>query len=73
MKKVRQYTNERIETCRNCRGAGKVAQRLPAFEPVERIGKFERCPVCKGSGWVKKTANIEVTIEPSRKPKYAKR
>ncbi len=51
MKKVRAYTNVRFETCRNCRGAGKVLPKLPVFAPGGRLCNPEPCPVCGGSGW----------------------
>jgi DnaJ-class molecular chaperone len=67
MKKVRNYTNLRVETCRNCKGAGTVMPKLAAFALGECICKPTRCPVCGGSGWIQKTANIEITIEPHKR------
>lgn len=63
--KVRNYDKESIEVCRNCKGTG-VAYTLPEFHPYGKEDAPEpyECPVCQGSGRVKKTLNIEITIEP---------
>jgi DnaJ-class molecular chaperone len=63
--KVRHYDKESIEVCRNCKGTG-VAYTVPEFHPYgkEKDPEPFECPVCKGSGRVKKTLNIEITIEP---------
>lgn len=63
--KVRNYDKESIEVCRNCKGTG-VAYTVPEFHPY---GKEDdpipyKCPVCNGSGRVKKRLKIEITIEP---------
>ncbi len=55
-KKERTYDKVRIEVCRNCQGIGMVQ---PDDEP-----RPSKCPVCAGSGRIKKTVNIEITIEP---------
>ena len=56
MGKVRKFTSERIEICRNCLGSGKV----------EELFTTKRCPVCEGSGRVDKTTEITITVEPHR-------
>lgn len=56
-KKERYYERERIEVCRNCQGFGLVlldGEFLPSTT----------CPVCEGSGRVKKTSKVAITIEP---------
>lgn len=63
--KVRSYAKESIEVCRNCKGTG-VAYTVPEFHPY---GKDDdpvphECPVCNGSGRVRKTLKIEITIGP---------
>ena len=63
--KVRNYDTERIEVCRNCKGTG-VAYTEPEFHPYGKEDDPQpyECPVCQGSGRVKKTLNIKITIEP---------
>lgn len=63
--KVRNYEKESIEVCRNCKGTG-IAYTVPEFHPYGREDDPQpyECPVCRGSGRVKKTLNIEITIEP---------
>ena len=63
--KVRNYDKESIEVCRNCKGTG-VAYTVPEFHPYGKEDDPQpyECPVCQGSGRVKKTLNIEITIEP---------
>lgn len=56
MGKVRKFTSERIEICRNCLGSGTV----------EALFTTKRCPVCEGSGRVDKTTEITITIEPHK-------
>lgn len=56
MGKVRKFTSERIEICRNCLGSGTV----------EALFTTKRCPVCEGSGRVDKTTEITITVEPHR-------
>jgi DnaJ-class molecular chaperone len=55
-KKERTYEKERIEVCRNCHGAG--------LAPTDDGQVSGKCPVCGGSGRIKKRVNIEITIEP---------
>lgn len=63
--KVRNYDKESIEVCRNCKGTG-VAYTEPEFHPYGKEDDPQpyECPVCQGSGRVKKTLNIKITIEP---------
>lgn len=63
--KVRNYDKESIEVCRNCKGTG-VAYMVPKFHPYGKEDDPQpyECPVCRGSGRVKKTSNIRITIEP---------
>lgn len=63
--KVCNYEKESIEVCRNCKGTG-IAYTVPEFHPYGREDDPQpyECPVCRGSGRVKKTLNIEITIEP---------
>lgn len=63
--KVRNYEKESIEVCRNCKGTG-IVYTVPEFHPYGREDDPQpcECPVCRGSGRVKKTLNIEITIEP---------
>ena len=59
--KVRNYEKESIEVCRNCKGTG-IAYTVPEFHPYGREDDPQpyECPVCRGSGRVKKTLNIEI-------------
>lgn len=51
------FKREQIEICRNCQGTGFVENGYNGqAQPV--------CPVCGGSGRVKKTTVGTVTIEP---------
>ncbi len=56
MGKVRKFTSERIEICRNCLGSGTV----------DALFTTKRCPVCEGSGRVDKTTEITITVEPHK-------
>ncbi len=56
MSKKRKYDKEKIDVCRNCHGSGVV--------PIYQDGPLSTCPVCRGSGHIKKTVKIELTIEP---------
>lgn len=63
--KVRNYNKESIEVCRNCKGTG-VAYTVPELHPCGKEDDPQpyECPICRGSGRVKKTLNIKITIEP---------
>lgn len=55
--KITPFTYIKIEICRNCKGAG--------FVPNGYNGQAQPvCPVCEGTGRIKKTNKGTVTIEP---------
>lgn len=54
MEKIRQYESTKIEVCRNCGGTGKDKTIKSLFR--------SKCPVCEGSGRVKKHTAITVTV-----------
>lgn len=61
MEKRREFSRDTIEVCRNCRAEGKV-----------EVGGFNgsheaKCPVCGGSGLVRKHIEGSVTVEPYEK------
>ena len=58
MEKTRQFDFEKIEVCRNCGGTGKEKTVLGLLR--------SRCPVCEGSGRVKKTTEITITVRAFR-------
>jgi DnaJ-class molecular chaperone len=62
-RKVKKYDKTHIDLCRNCAGEGIVAASPPASS-APRPCSSETCSVCGGSGRVRKTTRIEVTIEP---------
>lgn len=62
--KVRLYNKVRIEVCRNCHGAGAIHTVLN-FDPHMPHQSMCECPVCAGSGTVRKKLKIEITIEPN--------
>lgn len=67
MKKVRQYNFEALEICRNCGGVGYVKPEQGVLErlldcPDRRV----HCPVCEGSGRVKVSRDVTVTVESFR-------
>lgn len=57
MNKVREVKRGSVEICRNCQGSGTV---------VGNAGgdSVQQCPVCLGSGRVKRMLNITITIVP---------
>ena len=65
MGKRTEFARDTIEVCRNCKGTG-VAYTVPEFHPYGKEDDPQpyECPVCRGSGRVKKTSNIKITIEP---------
>jgi len=65
MNKRKEFAYDKIELCRNCKGTG-VAYTVPEFHPYRKEDDPQpyECSVCQGSGRVKKTLNIEITIEP---------
>ncbi|MDR2131000.1 MAG: hypothetical protein LBP56_07550 [Odoribacteraceae bacterium] len=65
MGKRRDYNRESVEVCRNCKGSG-VVHGPAAFHAHGREVDPEavECAVCKGSGRVRKSLAVRVTIEP---------
>lgn len=75
MEKRREFTRDTIEVCRNCKAEGKV----DAVAEVERTSSPRhvktdevrtskvKCPVCDGSGLVRKHIEGSVTVEPYEK------
>lgn len=65
--KTRQHHTDRIEICRNCLGKGIVNPDKDKTGLIRRlVGCPDRqlpCPVCNGSGRVKKTTDITITVE----------
>ena len=61
MEKRREFSRDTIEVCRNCKAEGKVE-----VESVDGSHK-EKCPVCGGSGLVRKHIEGSVTVEPYKK------
>ncbi len=57
--KIKPFKKSHVEVCRNCRGEGWVM-------PTEGsdIHTRTKCPVCKGSGKMRKTTEGTVTVEP---------
>lgn len=56
MEKSRAFSYDKIEVCRNCNSEGHV---LEAGKSI-----WKTCPVCCGSGLVKKHYEGTVTMEP---------
>lgn len=56
MEKMREYEFTKIEICRNCGGTGRERSVLGLIKG--------ECPVCDGSGRVRKTTEITVTVRP---------
>lgn len=59
-KKERTYNKVRIEVCRNCHGVGLIRTEGNNYGNQG----LQQCPICRGSGRVKKTMNVNITIEP---------
>jgi len=63
--KIRNYISDRIEICRNCLGTGTVEEEKGGITGLFRPGFLKaECPVCGGSGRVRKIVDITITIEP---------
>ncbi len=62
MEKRTEFTRNTIEVCRNCKAEGKVA--VESFAGHSRV----TCPICGGSGLVRKHIEGFVSIEPYTKP-----
>lgn len=65
MEKRREFTRDTIEVCRNCKAEGKVE--VDSFNGRHRV----TCPICSGSGLVRKHIEGSVAIEPYEKPGFA--
>ena len=63
MEKRREFARDSIEVCRNCKNDGVVV--VESFNGHHKVP----CPVCEGSGLVRKRIVGEVTVEPYRKEK----
>ena len=61
MKKRREFSRITIEVCRNCKAEGKVE--VGSFNGAQKV----KCPVCCGSGLVRKQIVGSVTVEPYEK------
>lgn len=61
---MKKFKQESTEKCRNCKGTGRIG--------IEEYGRVKTisCPICNGSGYVKKTIEGTVTITPSERPAY---
>lgn len=61
MEKRREFTRDTIEVCRNCKADGMVE--VESFNG----GHKATCPICGGSGLVRKHIEGSVTVEPYEK------
>lgn len=61
MEKRREFSRDTIEVCRNCRSEGEVA--VESFNGERRVP----CPICGGSGLVRKRIEGTVTVEPYKR------
>ena len=63
MEKRREFTRNTVEVCRNCKADGKVEVEMFNGHSHEEVP----CPVCGGSGLVRKHIEGYVTIKPYTK------
>jgi DnaJ-class molecular chaperone len=61
MKKRRDFTRDTIEVCRNCKAEGTVE--VDSFNGSHKV----KCPICGGSGLVRKHIEGYVAVEPYEK------
>lgn len=61
MEKRTEFCRNSIEVCRNCKSDGTVE--VDSFNGKHRV----KCPICGGSGLVRKRIVGEVNIEPYEK------
>lgn len=67
MEKRTEFARDTIEVCRNCKANGTV--RVSESSCGRIIGsRTEVCPVCGGSGLVRKHIEGFVVVEPHNKP-----
>lgn len=66
MEKRREFTRDTIEVCRNCKAEGKVMVETPFDEDIKAT-----CPICGGSGLVRKHIEGFVSVEPYTKTRKA--
>lgn len=60
MEKVTTFHRDTVEACRNCRAEGYVAKP----ESGKTYYGKEVCPVCEGSGLIRKRIEGSVTVSP---------
>jgi len=62
---ARIYKQTAVQICGECRGEGCVYREVePARHGSDTgVGNMELCPLCRGSGMVKVTRDITITIE----------
>lgn len=63
MEKRTEFTRNTIEVCRNCKGDGKVDVEMFSGNSHAKID----CPICGGSGLVRKHIEGFVSVEPYQK------
>lgn len=63
MEKRREFSRDTIEVCRNCRSEGEVWGDEDIYCNIQRV----TCPVCGGSGLVRKRIEGTVTVEPYKR------
>ncbi len=63
MEKRREFTRDTIEVCRNCKAEGKVEVEMFSGSSIAKVP----CPICGGSGLVRKHIEGFVTVEPYEK------
>lgn len=61
MEKRRDFTRDTIEVCRNCKAEGTVE--VDSFNGSHKV----KCPICGGSGLVRKHIEGYVAVEPYEK------
>lgn len=62
MEKRREFSRVLVEVCRNCRAEGYVHHAVDG-----KLYGMERCPVCGGSGLIRKKITGTIIVEPYQK------
>lgn len=62
MEKRTEFTRDTIEVCRNCKAEGNVMAETPFATHAKAT-----CPICGGSGLVRKHIEGFVSVEPYHK------